>query len=146
MPYLDIQMALSFEIENLPGFVYVRFAGNLEPSMMHEVLVKVASNCASLGVSKVVMDFREVTAMEAGTVPFFWRYEMALVICRHFSQLSRLMVLQLPSQMEVDKLMENMLANRGIVAIVTSQIDSGMRWLLGDEIRVGSGHALAVQR
>jgi hypothetical protein len=122
-----MQLHNSYEVRDC--YLYVKTAGEFDPSSAKSVLLQWIENAKNHNLHRILCDITLVTGMDFGKPSIISRFTTSKFVAESIPKGFKLAVLETPKQLFNNGFVENILSNRGVIAKVTSNLDEALEWL-----------------
>ncbi|TFH16963.1 MAG: hypothetical protein E4H02_04185 [Lentisphaerales bacterium] len=121
-------MTLSVKCEVRKGYLHVTTTGRFDSDSANAVLTEWVGEARRTGMTSVLCDITRVTGFDAAESLLTDRYRINSAVAEEIRGM-RLAVLANPEQLSLDKFEENVLDNRGAIALMTASLKDALEWL-----------------
>ncbi len=122
-----MQLHNSYEVRE--GYLYVKTAGEFDPSTAKSVLSQWIEKAQNHNLHRILCDITRVTGLDLGQPSVITRFSTSEFVAESIPKYFKLAILETPKQLFENGFVENVLSNRGVLAKVTSNLEDALEWL-----------------
>jgi hypothetical protein len=127
------------------AYLYAGVSGRFELSQAKEIFKRILEACVETGLSRALVDGRELTTgaavMELFELAMFIADQQRQLLASGRLQETRVAYLGAPNSLDPQRFGETVARNRGAILKVSENLEEAMQWLSvgGDDVREESG-------
>ena len=118
-----------FEVRD--NYLYAKAIGKFDPSLARNFVREFVERARSRNLKRVLCDLTPLTGFDEGDIQFMTRFDLAEFIAEAMPLVFKLAILGTPQQLSGD-IGETVMANRGALIKVTSNLEEALEWLKAD--------------
>jgi hypothetical protein len=122
-------MKLNATYEIRDGYLYVKVAGEYDPTTARAVTLEWIEKARSHALNRILCDITLMTGFDARQKSVMTQFEISEFVAERFPRDFRLAILGAEQQFTKDLFLENVLSNRGVLAKVTFRLNEALEWL-----------------
>ena len=122
-------MKLNATYEIRDGYLYVKVAGEYDPTMARAVTLEWIEKARSHALNRILCDITLMTGFDVQQTSTMTQFDISEFVAERFPRDIRLAILGAEQQFTKDLFLENVLSNRGIIAKVTFRLNEAVEWL-----------------
>ncbi|MCB9637308.1 MAG: STAS/SEC14 domain-containing protein [Myxococcales bacterium] len=122
-------MKLRFQYEDRSGYLYARFEGRFEPTVVRDFLQGLAEEIRAKEMYRVLCDIRDVEGVEVGLIPLSSRFDLGEFAASILPKKTAFALLTDKGHIFSDRFGEDVMVNRGVNFRVFSELQDALSWL-----------------